>query len=71
MEQMQQMVEIAHELTPPSFAAYLEFASVTAARPGELDAITWERVRFEDGEVDLFEQFNAKTRKFTEPKYGP
>lgn len=71
VEQMQQMVQIAHELTPPSFAAYLEFACLTGGRPGELDALTWDRVRFEEGEVDLFEQFNSKIRKFTDPKYGP
>lgn len=70
-KQVDAMVEIAKRLTPPSYAAYLEFACLTGARPGELDALTWERVRFEDGEVDLFEQFAAKTRKFTTPKYGP
>jgi len=65
------MVEIAHDITPPSYAAYLEFACLTGARPSELDALTWDRVRFEDDEVDLFEQFNTKTRTFTDPKYGP
>ncbi len=49
----------------------MEFACLTAARPGELDALTWDRVRLDDGEVDLFEQYNAKTRSFTTPKYGP
>jgi integrase len=70
-DQMETMVRIAKELTPPSYAAYLEFACLTGARPGELDALQWERVRLDDGEVDLFEQFAAKTRKFTTPKYGP
>ena len=71
VEQIATMVRIAKDLTPPSYAAYLEFACLTGARPGELDALTWERVRFEDGEVDLLEQFAARTRKFTTPKKGP
>lgn len=70
-EQMEAIIRFAKELTPPSYAAYLEFACLSGARPGELDALTWERVRFEDGEVDLVEQYAARTRKFTTPKYGP
>ena len=69
-EQMERMVSAGYELTPPSFAAYLEFACCTGARPGELDALRWDRVRFDDGEASLLEQWNAKTRTFCEPKYG-
>ena len=65
------MIISAREITPPSFAAYLEFGCVSGARPGELDALRSEWVRFEDGEVDIREQWNVKVRKFTEPKYGP
>jgi integrase len=68
--EVQRLIKCAKEATPPSFAAYFEFACLTGARPGELDALQWERVRFEDGEVDLVEQWNAKTRSFTAPKYG-
>ena len=67
---LEQMIVIAKQITPPSFAAYFEFACLTGARPSELDALRWERVRFEDDEVDLVEQWNAKTRSFTIPKYG-
>jgi len=70
-EGMERLVAIARELTPPSFAAYLEFAMVEGPRPGELDALRWERVRWDDAEVDIVEQWNVKTRSFTEPKYGP
>lgn len=70
-EQIESLIALAHELTPPSFAAYLEFACVSAARPGELDALRWPQIRWDDGEVDLSEQWNAKVRSFTEPKYGP
>jgi integrase len=71
LEQMENMVLTARQITPPSFAAYLEFACLTAGRPSELDALRWAAVRFDDGEVDLVEQWNAKVRDFTEPKYGP
>jgi integrase len=70
-EGMERLVALARELTPPSFAAYLEFAMVEGPRPSELDALRWERIRWEEGEVDVVEQWNAKTRTFTEPKYGP
>src|SRR3954451_19092628 len=65
-EGMERLVELARELTPPSFAAYLEFAMVEGPRPGELDALRWERIRWEAGEVEIVEQWNVKTRTFTE-----
>ena len=68
---METMILIAREITPPSFAAYLEFGCLSAARPGELDALRWPWVRFEDDEIDIREQWSAKVRKFTAPKYGP
>jgi integrase len=67
---MDSLTTHARELTPPSFAAYLEFACVTGARPGELDALRWSCVRLDADEADLVEQWNAKTRTFTDPKYG-
>jgi integrase len=69
--QMWTLVRHARELTPPSFAAWLEVACFTAIRPGELDALRWEDVRFDDGEIDVVQQYSAKTREFTAPKYGP
>jgi hypothetical protein len=44
---------------------------LSGARPGELDALRREWVRFSDGEVDIREQWNVKVRRFTEPEYGP
>lgn len=69
-EQMEAMIFEARRITPPSFAAYLEFACTTAARPGELDALRWDCINFEQGEVYVREQWNVKVRKFTPPKYG-
>jgi integrase len=70
-DQMENMVIVARQITPPAFAAYLEFACCTAARPSELDALRLEWVDFDSNEVHLKEQWNAKVRKFTPPKYGP
>lgn len=68
--QMANMVAIAWEATPPSFAAYLEFACLTAMRPGELDALEPGDVDLAAGEIHVRQQWNAKTRDFDLPKYG-
>lgn len=70
-EQMEAMITLARANTPPSFACYLEFACVTGARPSELDALKHSAIDLRAGEVHLREQWNAKTRTFTPPKYGP
>jgi len=68
---MWHMLAKARELTPPSFADYLEVACFTGMRPGELDALQWPQVRWDDDEIDVTVQWNVKTKTFTEPKYGP
>lgn len=70
-QQMEEMIGLAWEITPPSFAGYLEFASVTAIRPSELDALAPDAIDYKADEIHVREQWNAKTRKFTAPKYGP
>lgn len=69
-DEMERFIGLAYELTPPSFAAYLEFACVTGARPGELDALRTDRVDLVAGEAHIAEQWNVKVSKFTTPKYG-
>jgi integrase len=69
LEQAQTLIKHAHDLTPPSFAAFLEVACWSACRPGELDALTWDAIDFERGEIDVRRQFNAKTRKIEAPKH--
>jgi integrase len=69
--QLETMIRLAWEITPPSFAGYLEFASVTALRPGELDALPPDAIDYERSTIDVRVQWNAKVRKFTAPKYGP
>lgn len=58
-------------LVPPSFADYVEFACLSALRPSELDALREPNIDYAEGEIDVVEQWNAKTRTFTTPKYGP
>jgi integrase len=70
-DQMEHMLRYAWKITPPSFAGYLEFASVTAMRPGELDALRPDAIDYEQEVINVREQWNAKVRKFTTPKYGP
>jgi len=70
-EQVSRMLELAWDLTPPSFAAWLSVACYTGMRPGELDALRWSRIDFSGGWVQVLEQWNVGARAFTEPKKGP
>jgi integrase len=63
-------VALAGELTPPSFAAYLDTAVHEGMRPGELDALRWTKIDFQAGTILVDEQWNAKARAFTLPKHG-
>lgn len=69
-EQMETMLQAARDLTPPSFAAWLEFACCTAMRPGEIDALRWENVDFASDDIRVEQQFSATSWSFTPPKYG-
>lgn len=69
-QQMQHMLECARALTTPSFASYLEVACFSGLRPGELDALHWTDILWDDGEISVAMQWNAKLGKFTTPKYG-
>jgi integrase len=62
------LVELADELTPPSFAAYIDVACHEGMRPGELDALRWTKVDFQAETILVDEQWNVKTREFTGPK---
>jgi integrase len=63
-------IALADELTPPSFAAYVDVAVHQGMRPGELDALRWERIDFQSGTILVDSQWCAKTREFTPPKHG-
>lgn len=68
--QMEDMLRLAYELTPPAFAAYLEFGCLTACRPGEIDGLPWTAIRFEDKLIDIAQQYNKRVQKITAPKWG-
>jgi integrase len=63
-------VALGDELTPPSFAAYLDAAVYEGMRPGELDALRWTKIDFQCGTILVDEQWNALERVFTPPKHG-
>jgi integrase len=52
------------------FAAYLNTAVYEGMRPGELDALRWDRIDFRAGTVLVDQQWSAKIREFTLPKRG-
>ncbi len=63
-----EIIACARRLSCPSFAAWLQVAAFTGMRPGELDALRWERVESARERIVVAEQFNAATRKFDTPK---
>jgi hypothetical protein len=54
------LLELADELTPPSFAAYLHTAMYSAARPGELDALRLTDLDYQARTILIERQWNAK-----------
>jgi integrase len=68
--QIARFVALADELTPPSFAAYLHTAVYEGMRPGELDALRWDRIDFQAGTILIDQQWNAKVHALTPPKHG-
>jgi integrase len=64
------LVALADELTPPSFAAYLQFAIHEGTRPGETDGLRCEQLDLEGGTIRIDQQWNVKVRRFTLPKHG-
>ena len=64
------MIETADRITPPSFAAWLETACWSAARPGELDGLQWQDIDFQAEEIHIRRQWNVKLGKITPPKHG-
>lgn len=66
------MIALADQLTPPSFAAYLDVAIHEGARPGELDALMRDDLDFTPGAetIRIERQWNVRARRITPPKHG-
>jgi integrase len=62
-------IALADELTPPSFAAYLDVAVHEGMRPGELDALRWAKVDFQAETILVDEKWCPKTRVVNAPKH--
>lgn len=69
IEKVARLVALADELTPSSFAAYIDVACHEGMRPGELDGLRWAKVDFHAETILVDEQWNVKERAFTEPKH--
>lgn len=67
-QQVWEMIDHARKLACPSFAAWLQVAAFTGLRPGELDALRWERIDFGRDWLVVAERFSAATRTFDTPK---
>jgi integrase len=64
------MHSLADELTPPSFAAYLFATGWQGIRPGEADALRWDRVDLDAQTMMIDQQWSAAGGRFKEPKHG-
>jgi hypothetical protein len=65
-QQLEEMIRLAWQITPPSFAGYLEFACCTGIRPGEIDAARSPAdIDHAAREVHVRRQCNAKVRRAT------
>lgn len=64
------MHELAAELTPPSFAAYLFALGWQGIRPGEGDALRWDRLDFDAGTMLVDQQWSVVGKRFKAPKHG-
>jgi integrase len=67
--EMARFLALADELTPPSFAAYLDVAVHTGMRPGELDALRWAKIDFQAETILVDEKWCPKTRMVNAPKH--
>lgn len=63
------MLSLADELTPPSFSAYLFTTAWQGIRPGESDALRWDRLDLEAGTILIDQQWSAKGARFKGPKH--
>ena len=69
-EVMEGMIAAAWDLTPPSFAGWLEWACCTGMRPGEVDGLQHEQIDRDNREVHVTRQWSSKIGLLDEPKYG-
>ncbi len=58
-QQLRQIIDAAREVSCPSFAAWLQVAAFSGLRPGELDALRWDRIDLARNRIVVAEQFNA------------
>ena len=63
------MLDIAAELTPPSFHAYLFVTAWQGIRPGESDGLRWDRLDLDAHTMMIDQQWSANGRRFKGPKH--
>lgn len=71
-EQIDQMIVEAEDRTPPSFAAYIFTCAWQGIRPGEADALRWEKLDLDASVPTMLidQQWSVKGRRFKEPKHN-
>lgn len=64
------LIKAARKVSTPYFAAWLQVAAFTGMRPGELDALRWDCVDFQESRIHVAEQLSAVSGTYTLPKNG-
>lgn len=71
-QEVQALIDIAYEKWPdwPFFGSYIATAAYTGLRIGELLALRWEDINWEQGTISVERQWNSKIRDYDTLKNG-
>jgi integrase len=67
-DEVRHAIQVAGEKYGPNFAAYIATAAYCGLRPGELYALTWACVDFDENELHVKASYSSKSGETTAPK---
>lgn len=67
-QEVQRAISVAGEKFGPSFAAFVATAAYVGMRPGELYALQWDAIDFEQDEIQVLSSYSTLSGHTTHPK---
>lgn len=67
-DEVNRAIEIAEQKYGPSFAAFIATAAYVGMRPGELYALKWSAIDYEESEIAVTESYSSSSGHTTRPK---